>query len=223
MKLFDRIRIIHSLIVFTLFTSASAVVAQENKSFLGFGVGYNNNMQEINSTGLNVVGEIPISKGSAFYANFHWSLGWVHNGGLHLSSNIAAITTFVLLSNDENNSYLASETAGILIIIPTGITYYLRDSLTSRYGIYLNPLSGDDYNFEINREVLTYCPEFGFKYMLQLQNKTYFYTSAGCAYTMAVKEGSSAIIPDRYRNSPIFKMTFGLAFFRSNGKRKGDK
>jgi hypothetical protein len=192
MKLFDRIRIIHSLIVFTLFTSASAVVAQENKSFLGFGVGYNNNMQEINSTGLNVVGEIPISKGSVFYANFHWSLGWVHNGG-------------------------------ILMIIPTGITYYLRDSLTTRYGIYLNPLSGDDYNFEINREVLTYCPEFGFKYMLQLQNKTYFYTSAGCAYTMAVKEGSSVIIPDRYRNSPIFKMTFGLAFFRSNENRKGYK
>lgn len=221
MHLFDRKGIIRLALGFIVLASVRTANAQDNNSFLGLGIGHNNNMQQLSTVGVNVVGELPIGKSSSLYANFHWALGWVQSDGLHLASNVAATATFVLLSKDENSYYFAGEAAGILMLIPTGVTYYTIENDTSRTGIYLNPLNSEYFSFGENQEVLTYAPELGLKYMKHLHKKIYFYLSAGCAYIMALKEGSSVIKPDVYDDSPVLKLTVGLAFFGSKDRRKG--
>lgn len=194
--------------------------AQETKGLLGAGLGYNNNMGDLSSICLNVVGEFPLKPGSSLYANFHWSLGWVQQGGLQLSSNLASVATFVLLSNDENNSYLAGEAAGILMLIPTGMTYYVKENDTSRTGIYVNPLSSDYLSFGENQNALTYAPEIGFKHLQYLHKKTYLYFSGGCAYSIAIKEGSSTHLPEQYDEGIFGKLCIGLVFYGTSEKKK---
>lgn len=195
--------------------------AQEYKGLAGGGIGYSTNLQELKTVGANLVGELPLKRGSSFYANFHWSMGVVTTGRFHMQSNLAAVATFIALTEDEQYTGWAGETAALLMIIPTGFTYYAVDSLPSRIGIYLNPFNGEYYEFSDKEDVLAYAPEIGMKYMHQLYRKTFLYFSAGCAYTMAIEGGSSNIKPVEYQDGLLWKFTAGIVFYGSANNKQG--
>jgi hypothetical protein len=205
---------------FTLILPATSS-AQEYKGLIGGGFGYNTNLLELKTTGLSLVGELPFKRGSSYYFNFHWSMGFVKYGDFYTQSNLLAVATFESMSEDEHYSYMAGQTAGLLAIIPTGVTYYFIDSLPSRFGFYLNPLNGEYFDFGDGKDVVTYAPEIGIKYMHWLYRKTFFYFSGGCAYNFAIETGLFDSQSKEYQDGIFLKLTAGLVFYGTSDNKQG--